>query len=56
MTWVPDPGMSEAKIQKELQMQAARFEDKIRSGIVMDSRMKLETFTEKFMEDMQRST
>ena len=51
MTWVPDPGMSEAKIQKELQMQAARFEDKIRSGIVMDSRMKLETFTEKFMED-----
>lgn len=51
MTWIPDPNMSEAKLQKELQRQAVLFEERIRNDGVMDSRIKFEAFAQKYMEE-----
>lgn len=62
MTWTPPEGMSGDKALKEAQKQAALFEDKIRQGRVVDSKMKLETFiNEKYLPDyaeryLKRST
>ena len=62
MTWTPPEGMSGDKALKEALKQAALFEDKIRQGHVVDSKMKLETFiNEKYLPDyaeryLKRST
>ena len=32
MTWVPEPGMTERQIKKELERQAVLFEEKVSSG------------------------
>ncbi len=45
-TWTPDPGMTEAKIQAELNRQLVFFEEQCRTGRVLDSTTKFEAFSE----------
>ena len=49
-TWKPAPGMTEKQIHKELDRQAVLFEEKVKSGTVADSSMKLSTLAELWME------
>lgn len=62
MTWTPPEGMPPEKAKKEAEKQAVLFEDKVRQGRVVDSRIKLQTFIEeKYMPDymelyLKRST
>lgn len=49
-TWRPAPGMTPKQIEKELDRQAVLFEEKVKSGTVADSTMKLATFAETWME------
>lgn len=51
MTWTPEPGMTPAKIKKELARQAALFEDKIHHGAFLDNRIKFADFAQKYMDD-----
>ena len=51
MTWTPEPGMTPAKIKKELNRQAALFEEQIRNGSVQDNRIKFAAFAQKYMDD-----
>jgi hypothetical protein len=44
MTWTPEPGMSDRKVQRELQRQAILFEERVQSGEVYDGSMKLSDF------------
>ena len=50
-TWVPEPNMTEAKIEKELRRQATLFEEKIKQGEVVDSKIKLGAFIQRFIDD-----
>lgn len=36
MTWKPEPGMTAKRIEKEVQRQAALFEEECRQGITLD--------------------
>lgn len=62
MTWTPPDGMSEEKALKEAKRQAVLFEDRVKRGRVVDSKIKLETFIqEKYVPDymdlyLKRST
>ena len=62
MTWTPPEGMSEDKARKEAQRQAVLFEERVKRGRVVDSKIKLETFIEeKYIPDyvelyLKRST
>ena len=49
MTWIPEPGMSERQIKKELDRQAVLFEEKILSGTTANGNMRFADFSEKFM-------
>lgn len=52
MTWTPPEGMPADKARKEAERQAVLFEEQIKSGRSVDSRMKLETFIkEKYIPD-----
>lgn len=51
MTWVPDPGMSDRQIEKELNRQATLFEERVKRGNQQDGRIKFADFAEKYMED-----
>lgn len=44
MTWKPESGMTKRQIEKELNNQAVRFEDKVKSGECLDGKMKLSDF------------
>lgn len=49
MTWVPEPGMSERQIKKELDQQAVLFEEKVLNGTTAKSNMRFADFAEKYM-------
>ena len=49
MTWVPEPGMTERQIRKELDRQAVLFEEKVLSGTTTNSSMRFADFAEKYM-------
>ena len=49
MTWVPEPGMSEHQIKKELERQAVLFEEKVLSGATANGNMRFADFSEKYM-------
>lgn len=51
MTWVPEPGMSERQIKKELDRQAVLFEEKVLSGTTANGNMRFADFAEKFMQE-----
>lgn len=51
MTWVPEPGMSERQIKKELDRQAVLFEEKVLSGTTANGSMRFADFAEKFMQE-----
>ena len=50
MTWVPEPGMTQRQIEKELAKQAVLFEERARGGF-LDNRIKLADFTAKYISD-----
>ena len=49
MTWVPEPGMTERQIKKELDRQAVLFEEKVLSGTTANGSMRFADFAEKYM-------
>ena len=49
MTWVPEPGMTERQIKKELERQAVLFEEKVSSGAAANGAMRFADFAEKYM-------
>lgn len=44
MTWTPEPGMSEAKIKKEVKKQAEIFEINVKNGLYAVRRMKFSEY------------
>lgn len=51
MTWTPEPGMTERQIKKELDRQAVLFEERCRTGQVLDGNIKFADFAEKWFTD-----
>lgn len=49
MTWVPEPGMTERQIKKELDRQAVLFEEKVLSGTAVNASIRFSDFVEKYM-------
>ena len=54
MTWTPEPGMTPAKIKKELNRQATLFEERVRHQATQSGNIRLVDFTEIFMEQYAR--
>lgn len=50
-TWKPEPGMTARQIKKELDRQAVLFEEKCRSGQVLDGNIKFADFSERWFTD-----
>lgn len=50
MTWVPAPGMTPRQVEKELQLQATLFENKVKHRSAQNGNMRLVDFTEIYME------
>lgn len=48
MTWTPEPGMTARQIKKELDRQAVLFEEKCRTGQILDGNIKFADFAEKW--------
>ena len=51
MTWVPEPGMTERQIKKELERQTVLFEEKVNSGTTADASIRFADFAEKYMRE-----
>lgn len=51
MTWVPPDGMTARQIQKEANRQAVLFEEKCRTGQVLDGNIKFADFAERWFKD-----
>ena len=51
MTWAPEQGMTARQIKKELDRQAVLFEEKCRTGQVLDGNIKFAEFAEKWFAD-----
>ena len=51
MTWAPEQGMTARQIKKELDRQAVLFEEKCRTGQVLDGNIKFADFAEKWFAD-----
>lgn len=51
MTWKPTPGMTAKQTEKELQRQAALFEETVKAGRYVDQSVKFQTFAEQWFED-----
>ena len=49
MTWVPDPGMTERQIDKEVQRQAVLFEEQVKSGTSVNANIRFKDFSDKYM-------
>lgn len=49
MTWIPEPGMTERQIKKELDRQAVLFKEKVSSGATANGSMRFADFAEKYM-------
>lgn len=50
-TWKPEPGMTARQIKKELDRQTVLFEEKCRSGQVLDGNVTLADFIERWFQD-----
>lgn len=44
MTWKPSPDMTKRQIEREVEKQASLFDEKCRSGLVLDSKMTFEKY------------
>lgn len=51
MTWTPEPGMTRRQTEKELDRQAVLFEEKCRTGQVLDGNIRFADFAEKWFAD-----
>ena len=51
MTYRPEPGMTQAKIKKEVQRQAVLFEESVKAGECDGKRIKFEKFAEQWLKD-----
>lgn len=51
MTWKPDAGLTERQVQKELARQAVLFEEKCRTGQVLDGNIRFADFAERWFTD-----
>ncbi len=51
MTWTPAPGMTEKQIAKELERQKVMFEEQVKTGQYVDSRIKFQDFAEQWFQD-----
>lgn len=51
MTWTPEPGMTKRQTEKELDRQAILFEERCRTGQVLDGNIKFAEFAEKWLVD-----
>lgn len=49
MTWVPEPGMTDRQIKKELERQAVLFEEKVLSGTTANGNIRFADFAKKYM-------
>lgn len=49
MTWVPEPGMTERQIKKELERQAVLFEEKVSNKDTANDSIRFADFAEKYM-------
>ena len=49
MTWIPEPGMTERQIKKELERQAVLFEEKVLNGATANGSMRFADFADKYM-------
>ena len=49
-TWIPEPAMTERQVEKALEREAVLFEEKCRSGQVLDTATKFAEFAEKWLE------
>lgn len=50
-TWTPDPGMTEKQEAKELERQKVLFEERCRTGQVLNGSMRFADFVDKWFED-----
>lgn len=50
-TWTPEPGMTAKQIEKELERQKVLFEERCRSGQVLDGSIKFADFADKWFKD-----
>ncbi len=48
MTWTPPEGLTPKKIEKQLQIEALRFEETVNAGLSQDGSMKFAAFAEKW--------
>ncbi len=51
LTWEPAPGMTERQIEKELERQKVLFEEKCRSGQVLDDSIRFVDFADQWFKD-----
>lgn len=51
LTWTPDPGMTTRQIEKELDRQTVLFEERCRTGQVIDGNIKFADFAERWFID-----
>ena len=51
MTWKPAPGMTKRQEEKELNRQAALFEERVRNGQYICSNIKFADFVERWFKD-----
>lgn len=51
MTWTPPAGMTTKQAQKEVNRQAVLFEEKVRTGQVLDGNIKFADFAERWFKD-----
>lgn len=52
-TWVPDAGMTEKQIEKEVNRQLILFEEEVRSGTFTSTNIKFEVMAESFFEQIE---
>lgn len=53
-TWAPEPGMTPAKIKKELERQKVLFEDACRNGEVLDKKTRFADVAAKWLSDNEK--
>lgn len=49
MTWIPEPGMTERQVKKELERQAVLFEEQVRNGLAANTNIRFKDFADKYM-------
>ena len=49
MTWVPEPGMTERQIKKELERRAVLFEEQVKTGASANANIRFADFSAKYM-------